>query len=49
MASAIKLNSVKRSSAATTEYIKVRPTPPQEGCRIEGFVRVKKVIKQFKK
>ncbi|KAL7584153.1 protein disulfide isomerase-like 5-4 isoform X1 [Lactuca sativa] len=43
MASAIKLNSVKRSSAATTEYIKVRPAPPQEGCRIEGFVRVKKV------
>ncbi|KAL4580188.1 hypothetical protein LXL04_016370 [Taraxacum kok-saghyz] len=43
MASAIKLDSVKRSSAATTEYIKVRPAPPQEGCRIEGFVRVKKV------
>ncbi|KAK1430957.1 hypothetical protein QVD17_14107 [Tagetes erecta] len=43
LVSSVGLNSVKHSTSRTVDHTRVRPAPPQEGCRIEGFVWVKKV------
>lgn len=43
LVSAIGVDSVKHPTSRIEEHTKVRPAPPQEGCRIEGFVWVKKV------
>ncbi|KAK9074212.1 hypothetical protein SSX86_006809 [Deinandra increscens subsp. villosa] len=43
LVSSIGTDSVKRSTGRTLDYTKGRTAPLQEGCRIEGFVWVKKV------
>ncbi|KAI3755853.1 hypothetical protein L1987_55662 [Smallanthus sonchifolius] len=43
LVSSIGVDSVKHSISRSEDYIIIRPAPPQEGCRIEGFVWVKKV------
>nr|XP_043630720.1 protein disulfide-isomerase 5-3-like [Erigeron canadensis] len=43
MVSSIGVDFVKHSPVRTEYYTRVKPAPPQEGCRIEGFVWVKKV------
>ncbi|XP_071730210.1 protein disulfide isomerase-like 5-4 [Rutidosis leptorrhynchoides] len=43
MVTSLGVDSAKHSTFRTSDYTKVKPAPPQEGCRIEGFVWVKKV------
>ncbi|GJX52792.1 disulfide isomerase-like protein 5-4 [Tanacetum coccineum] len=43
LVSSIRGDSTMKSSSRIAENAKVRPAPPQQGCRIEGFVWVKKV------
>nr|GFB02726.1 protein disulfide isomerase-like 5-4 [Tanacetum cinerariifolium] len=43
LVSSIRGDSTMKSSSRIAENAKVRPAPLQQGCRIEGFVWVKKV------